>query len=135
MWNKNKAKEIGILFEDGIIKKLDPWVGDALDVKKDSDEYTEIKQQFDADEQEDRPTIQQLFTIALVKTSNGISLHRVPSGSKLSFVNGDDHILIKEENQLSILELKTRKKATFLEKNDIYKSPVTVFNGASKQET
>ena len=127
LWHPNKDHEAVVKDNNDNIFTLDPWnpILNHIDSGNESEQYTELLAFFKDQDQNkpntvDNKTFWKIANLIVVKDNDGgWSFHPVPFFAKTNWISDGEHLLIKEGNKLSVLDIMTHELATVLEEDGI----------------
>lgn len=137
-WNPDHDREIVIKNPDGSLFLFDPWENELISFDSEKDpEQTKSLTALLA-QQEDPFVIQtdhgekrmrQIGNIVIIRGGKSVSWVRVPFGATARFIRDDNHLLVKEDHQLSVVERSSKKVSVILKDRDIAEKDVIFRNG------
>ncbi len=129
-WNPMIDHQLIVRSSTGTISSIDVW--DGKDMKKTPIESASQRQTLNRTIAEQIPLspleMRRYWNILAVKLATGWKAFHIPAGSHATLLSDNDHVLIREKNTLSVLEISTRKIAPLYKSNGIGESQIVTRN-------
>ena len=124
------SEKLAISAIEGMLKTLDPY--SAYLTPERYKELLSLMQESLLAEPSSSPfrdaRIFSFLNLVLVQKKSAWSVHRIPWFTKIAWLWDNDHLLLKERNALSVLELSTSKRATIKLLPDVHSKTVLFHN-------